>query len=65
MDSETKTVRTMVTNSQLVAAQGGFDASSAIDNYYMTVECPAHYDPEQITAEDILSDPAIVTVRYL
>jgi len=58
MATTKKTVRTNITAAQVAAAQGGTDG----DQRLVTVECPAHYDVEQITAADIVGDPAIRVV---
>ena len=56
-----KTVKTNVTDSDLIAAQGGVSTSSF--NYRLWVECPEHYETEEIDAEDILYDSQITVIE--
>src|SRR5690606_14788336 len=52
---------TTVTTEELVTAQGGIVQIGGDEIVW--VECPADYDPEAITAEDIIYDPEITVVE--
>lgn len=52
---------TNVTDGELDIAQGA-PADTLDSGLRVIVECPASYDPAEITAEDIVHDPAIVKV---
>lgn len=50
-----------VTAAELTAAQGGYDPTN--DQTRLTVRLPADYDPETITAADVIHDDAITVVH--
>jgi len=56
---KTKIVKTNVTGAQVVAAQGGVNGN---EHEIIWVECPAEYQTDKITAEDIINDDQIRVV---
>jgi hypothetical protein len=61
MTATSKTVRLTITAADLIEAQGGVDP--ICDQTRIWVEIPADYDPEAITAADVIDDPAITVVE--
>jgi len=57
MPERRQMAQTRITRQQLTEAQGGIDPTE--DQTLVWVECPADYDADAITAEDIVRDPAV------
>lgn len=59
-DDDTHIVETTVTATELAAAQGGYRPDQSTTPVW--VVCPKDYDPDAITADDILNDGSIWAV---